>query len=271
MEPRKDLSWSMKRALPVYLPITSRGVRILAVDTRMVIGRGGACSDLCTRVPLVALVLRLAFTSPGTSRAAFQAVVSASRVCFAVPPGSRFGRFKLRSVTALLHLIQPLARLTGRLRSGLTFWRYNASVLRCLGHGNLPFGPSNGAIPMKEIFRSGSTQAGRLRAPGWRLRSMGLEARAVLLGFARVLMAVEDHGAGNQFVRLRLWPKWSLLGLLPIVLFASLSAAAMLDGAWAASAIMGLLSLFLTIYSLRSCGKRRCRSSSHLPRIGRHL
>ena len=28
----------------------------------------------------------------------------------------------------------------------------------------------------------------------------------------------------------------------------------MLDGAWVASAIMGLLSLFLTIYSLRGCG-----------------
>jgi hypothetical protein len=67
-------------------------------------------------------------------------------------------------------------------------------------------------------------------------------------------MAVEDHGAGNQFVRLRVWPNWSLLGLLPIALFASLSAAAMLDDAWVASAILALLSLFLTIYSLRSCG-----------------
>ena len=72
--------------------------------------------------------------------------------------------------------------------------------------------------------------------------------------FCARTMAVEDHGAGNQFVRLRVWPRWSLLALLPIALFASLSAAAMLDGAWAASAIMGLLSLFLTIYSLRSCG-----------------
>ena len=69
MEPRKDLPWGMgKRALPVYLPITSRGVRILAVDTRMVLGRCGACSDLCTRVLLVALVLRLAFTSLALAR-----------------------------------------------------------------------------------------------------------------------------------------------------------------------------------------------------------
>jgi len=81
-----------------------------------------------------------------------------------------------------------------------------------------------------------------------------LEVRAGLLGFARLLMAVEDHGAGNQFVRLRLWPKCSLLELLLPVLFASLSAAAALDNAWMASVILGLLSLLLTKYSLRGCG-----------------
>jgi hypothetical protein len=99
-----------------------------------------------------------------------------------------------------------------------------------------------------------------LRKPGVYVRRGGdydrwdLEARTGVAGSARVLLAVEDHGAGNQFVRLRVWPKWSLLGLLPIALFASLSAAAALDHAWVASAIMGLLSLFLTLYSLRGCG-----------------
>ena len=81
-----------------------------------------------------------------------------------------------------------------------------------------------------------------------------LEVRAGLLGFARLLMAVEDHGAGNQFVRVRLWPKCSLLELLLPILSVSLSAAAALDSAWVASAILGLLSVFLTIYSLRGCG-----------------
>ena len=81
-----------------------------------------------------------------------------------------------------------------------------------------------------------------------------LEVRAGLLGFVRLLMAVEDHGAGNQFVRVRLWPKCSLLELLLPVLFASLSVAAALDNAWEASVILALLSLLLTIYSLRGCG-----------------
>jgi hypothetical protein len=81
-----------------------------------------------------------------------------------------------------------------------------------------------------------------------------LEVRAGLLGSVRLLMAVEDHGAGNQFVRVRLWPRWSLLEMLPIVLFSSLSAAAALDNAWLAFAILGLTSVFITSRSARDCG-----------------
>ena len=204
-------------------------------------------SPLFYALPLLALALAAPI---------FQAVVSASRVCFAVPPGSHFGRFKLRSVTALLHLIQPLARLTGRLRSGLTFWRYNASGFAMPWPRKFAVWTEHWRDPNERL----KSFEADLRKPGVYVRRGGdydrwdLEVRAGLLGFARLLMAVEDHGAGNQFVRLRLWPKCSLLELLPIVLFASLSAAAALDHAWVASAIMGLLSLFLTIYSLRGCG-----------------
>ena len=186
----------------------------------------------------------------------FQAVVSASRVCFAVPPGSRFGRLKLRNMTALLHLIQPLARLTGRLRSGLTFWRYNASGFAMPWPRKFAVWTEHWRDPNERL----KSFEADLRKPGVYVRRGGdydrwdLEVRTGVAWFARLLMAVEDHGAGNQFVRLRVWPKCSLLELLPIVLFASLSAAAALDHAWVASAIMGLLSLFLTIYSLRGCG-----------------
>jgi O-antigen biosynthesis protein len=186
----------------------------------------------------------------------FQAVVSAWRVCFAVRPESRFGRFKLRNVTALLHLLQPLARLTGRLRSGLTFWRYNASGFALPWPRKLAVWTEHWRDP-NERLKSLEADLGK---PGVYVRRGGdydrwdLEVRVGLLGFARLLMAVEDHGAGNQFVRLRLWPKCSLLGLLSIVLFACLSVAALFDHAWMASAILGLLSLLLTIYSLRSCG-----------------
>jgi O-antigen biosynthesis protein len=204
-------------------------------------------SPLFYTLPLLALALAAPI---------FQAIVSASRVCFAVPRRSYFGRFKLRGVTALLHLIQPLARLTGRLRSGLTFWRYSASGFTVPWPRKFAVWTEHWRDPNDRLksFEADLRKAGVYVRRGGDYDRWDLEVRAGLLGFARLLMAAEDHGAGNQFVRVRLWPKFSLLELFPIVLFASLSAVAMLDGAWLVSAVMGLLSLFLTLYSLRGCG-----------------
>jgi O-antigen biosynthesis protein len=204
-------------------------------------------SPLFYGLPLLALALGAPI---------FQAVISASRVCFAVPRRPYFGRFKLRSVTALLHLLQPLARLTGRLRSGLTFWRYSASGFALPWPRKFAVWTEHWRDPNERLksFEADLRKAGVYVRRGGDYDRWDLEVRAGLLGFARLLMAVEDHGAGNQFVRVRLWPNCSLLELLLPVLFASLSAAAVLDHAWVASTILGLLSLFLTLYSLRGCG-----------------
>jgi len=204
-------------------------------------------SPLFYALPLLALALGAPI---------FQAVVSASRVCFAVPRTSYFGRFKLRNMTALLHLIQPLARLTGRLRSGLTFWRYSASEFAMPWPRKFAVWTEDWRDPNERL----KSFEADLRKPGVYVRRGGdydrwdLEVRAGLLGFARLLMAVEDHGAGNQFVRVRCWPKFSLLELLPVVLFICLSVVAVLDDAWVVSAIMGLSSLILALYTLRGCG-----------------
>ena len=51
-----------------------------------------------------------------------QAVISGARASF-TEPRSRMQTLGLHGLTALLHLLQPLARLRGRLRSALTPWR----------------------------------------------------------------------------------------------------------------------------------------------------
>ena len=186
----------------------------------------------------------------------FQAVISSSRVCFSPARRSPLEWVKLRTVTALLHLLQPLARLSGRLRSGLTFWRYKGSGFVMPWPRKFAVWTERWRDPNERLkaFEADLRKAGVYVRRGGDYDRWDLEVRAGLLGFARLLMAVEDHGAGNQFVRVRLWPKCSLLELLLPVLSVSLSAAAALDNAWVASAILGLLSLFLTIYSLRGCG-----------------
>src|SRR5688572_4208519 len=179
----------------------------------------------------------------------FQAVISSSRVCFSPARRSPLEWVKLRTVTALLHLLQPLARLSGRLRSGLTFWRYKGSGFVMPWPRKLAVWTEHWRDPNERLksFEADLRKAGAYVRRGGDYDRWDLEVRAGLLGSARLLMAVEDHGAGNQFVRLRLWPKSSLLGLLLPILFVSLSVAAALDHAWVASAILGLLSIFLTI------------------------
>jgi lysylphosphatidylglycerol synthetase-like protein (DUF2156 family) len=68
-----------------------------------------------------------------------------------------------------------------------------------------------------------------------------------------MLMAIEEHGAGKQRVRFRLWPVWSLGGFLLLLLFALLSTGAALDGAWVASLILGGVALLLALRMLEEC------------------
>ena len=60
-----------------------------------------------------------------------------------------------------------------------------------------------------------------------------------ILGGVRVLAAVEDHGGGHQLVRLRAWPRCSVVGIGSSMVLAGLAAAAGFDGAWAVTAILG--------------------------------
>ena len=51
-----------------------------------------------------------------------------------------------------------------------------------------------------------------------------LEMRGGLLGSVRMLMAVEEHGGGNQFIRIRSWPRCTPAGIAMTLFFAALGA-----------------------------------------------
>ena len=80
-----------------------------------------------------------------------------------------------------------------------------------------------------------------------------LEVRGGLLGSARMFVAVEYHGDGRQLLRIRSWPRCSRAGLALACVFAGLSIAAAHDRSWAACAVVGLITLFLVICTLREC------------------
>jgi hypothetical protein len=138
--------------------------------------------------------------------------------------GARSSLLGLRLLTAALHVMQPAARLVGRLRHGLTPWRRRPAF----GYA-LPWART--ATRWSEEWQEPAEQVQALEAE---LRSGGamivrgdafarwdLEARVGNLGGARVRMAVEEHGHGKQLFRFRVWPRWSPLGVLTAVTLAS--------------------------------------------------
>jgi hypothetical protein len=176
-----------------------------------------------------------------------QAIKSARRERLTEPRrrGHRIFSFGL---IVILHLVQPLARLLGRVRSGLTVWRRR-------GHARMAWPHPREMVLWSERWQS-STEwlencEERLRAQGAVVRRGGdldawdLEIRSALFSRVRIHSAVEEHGAGKQLIRFRIIPTWSLLhSALPIILF-SIAVMAQLNQARTVSIIVALLAIFL--------------------------
>ena len=205
-----------------------------------------AASMLALLWPALAVAVPLLVIAVAIS--VIQAGVNAARTRFASADRSAPVVAAMRVLTACLHLLQPAARLCGRLSHGLTPWRR-----RVAADVVLPW-PRNFAIWSE-----------RWRAPHERLQSLesmlrgdgacvlrggdfdrwDLEVRGSIFGAARLRMAVEEHGLGRQLARFRVWPQPSIPMVMFSALMAALSIGAVRDGAWAAAAIIGVLAVML--------------------------
>lgn len=80
-----------------------------------------------------------------------------------------------------------------------------------------------------------------------------IERESGCLGATRLLMAVEDHGGGAQYVRLRCWPRIGGRGVALALALAGLGALAARDGALAAAALLGASGLGLVLRAGHEC------------------
>ena len=186
-----------------------------------------------------------------------QAVISARRSWHLGRQLSRAARFRAQFVIASLHLLQPLARLNGRLNDGLTMWRR-----RDAGENRLP-------VPRTFPLWVGRWQDVHERLHGLRalMKSDGavvlsggdyddwdLEVRGGILGGARLLMAVEDTGSGTQLVRVRCWPQCYAFGWM---MLAAATSASILEGITASyrpAALFGVVAAAIAWRIVRECG-----------------
>jgi len=202
-------------------------------------------SPLLWALPLLALTLAIPVA---------QAVVSARFATFSGPRNTWAAR---RALTTFLHLMQPIARLRGRLRHGLAPWRTRG-----------------GARPGSPLPRSFALWTEHWRAPESRLegiqvaaRSEGavvrgggefdrwdLEVRGGTLGTARLLTAVEEHGQGRQMIRGRMWPHVSTLARLGLAVLASGVLVAWLLRSPVASAVLAAAAVAFALRIAWECG-----------------
>jgi GT2 family glycosyltransferase len=179
-----------------------------------------------------------------------QAWISAARASFTSQPHGWREQLRLRSVTFLFHLVQPLARLWGRIRNGLSIWRVRAGT--SLG---LPW-PRRSTIWSEHWVAHEARLAAIeswLKARGGAVLRGGdfdrwdLELRTGILGSARLLSATEEHGGEKQLVRFRVWPRVSGLGALLTMVVGGLAVAAAASGSPFAAGVLGAVAAALLL------------------------
>jgi GT2 family glycosyltransferase len=202
------------------------------------------------------LLLDLILLSIAVSASLIQAGLGAARASFTSASRPRVTQLKSFGLTTFLYLLQPLARLCARLHYGLTPWRYS--------------GANGSALPWPRTYaiwnESWESHHKRFRSIEMALRACranvfrgsdydrwDLEVQGGIFGATRILMAIEEHGAGRQLLRLRLWPKCSVKSLVLPLLLAAISTGAALQHTWAASVILSMGTMLLTLRTVQEC------------------
>lgn len=172
-----------------------------------------------------------------------QAGLSARHAVFASAPQSRRERLSLWGLTTVLHLLQPLARLRGRLRYGLTPWRWQSVrglawpwIRTCHLWREQWQCPLVRLEAIEDTLRAAGTSSAR----GGDYDRWDLEVRGGVLGAVRLLSTTEEHGAGKQLVRFRLWPTCTWQGIAVSVVLMTLALGAASSSTWLVAALLGL-------------------------------
>ena len=196
----------------------------------------------------------------GLATSISQALMNTHQVRMDARPISE--RIRLRAAIFFLQLLQPLARLKGRLWEGLTprNWHWIRTRPR--------FFPLTMKIwrdqweDPRETLKDLQT---KLRGSSSVVKSGGeydqwdLEVEEGRFGGSRLLLATQSYGTGKQLLRYRIAPKYSGVVLAVCGLFATISAAAGLSGTWIPSIVSGFAAGLLTARAILDTGLATAR------------
>jgi GT2 family glycosyltransferase len=244
-----------------WLPMMPEWFLIIAL-LALVAAFGALWAPLLWAIPL----LGLAITAP-----LVQACLSAAQASFSQDARSVLSLAGLRAITAMLYVVQPVARLWGRLHNGLTPWRRRGTPHFAWPRPRTDIlwserwqAPEKRLASMEAILRA----QGAVVARGGDYDRWDLEVRGGLFGVVRTRMAIEEHGGGKQQILFRSWPRFSLISSVSTLLFLVLCALAVVHGAWTAGILLGLFSLLLAARTLGDCAAATASYLSALKQPG---
>ena len=172
-----------------------------------------------------------------------QCIMNAQESSFSGETLSALARGKRYAVTTLLYLLQPLARLTGRLHADLTPWRRRGrpsfAFPRPRAHAVWSERWS-GLDQRLESMETVSAAQGSVVQRGGAYDSWDLQVSGGLFGAVRARTTVEEHGEGQQLIRVHSWPRVRPIPLALIWLFSVLAALAAMDGAWIVAGVLAI-------------------------------
>jgi GT2 family glycosyltransferase len=237
--------WGSGLFQSIYEPAPGRlGALMLMPESYLLVMALGALgalgliwSELLLALPLFAVGVF------GICWRAFASGWRAHRPALGQPLGDLLRR---RLLTGALFLLQPLARLSGRLLNGLSPWRRRAGHSRAVPLPRTAFIWSERwrahAERLEELQRL-LVDDGAIVKGGGAFDRWDLHVRPGPLGGARLRTAVEEHGDGKQLTRVKVWPRLSW-GAAAIPLLLAFGVLAWVEGEmpWAAT-----LSLFAAV------------------------
>ena len=142
-----------------------------------------------------------------------QALRAGNNATFYPEPRSQRERLSLRLLVTWLHLLQPMARLLGRMQQGLGPWSWKGFIPiiprpTVQSFWSERYEPIETRLAQIEqsLQSAGAAVVRGGDYDGWDLAVIG-----GLFGSVRCLAMVEEHGNGQQLFRLRAWPKSLLL------------------------------------------------------------
>jgi hypothetical protein len=151
-----------------------------------------------------------------------------------------------------------MARLDGRLRHGLTLWRWRGPRVWALPIPRMTAVFTRTWIEHQrrlQLIEDACTSLNATTRSGGPFDSWDVEVRGGMFGRTRMLMAIEDQGSGTQYVRVQCRPVFSVVGVLAVAAFSALGLLAASDRAWTATLALGTLALLAGVRIIVDCGR----------------